>query len=73
MVDTTALVPADGTPKYLRTKAAAAFLGVAVGTMNNQRSRRVGVPFHKVNGVIWYSLADLTAYVEAGRVQTRAA
>ncbi len=61
-------------PVYLRAADAAAFLGVAVGTLNNWRAANVGPAYSKVGGTrVVYAVSDLEAFVAAGRVQTSAA
>ncbi len=55
--------------EYVDTKRAAEFLGLAPGTLQNQRSLRAGPPYIRLSPKrIIYKLADLRAYLEARRI-----
>jgi hypothetical protein len=49
---------------------ATAYLGLKDGTMAAWRSRNVGPAWHRVGRRVMYDVADLRAYVAAGRVET---
>ena len=63
--------------RWLSTKDAAAYLGVAVSTLNNDRcSRLLGLPFSRVGRRILYDRRELDAYLLArmeggSRIQTQ--
>lgn len=48
-------------------------LATTVGRLANDASKRVGVPFIKINGSVRYSLADVAAFEDANRVGALAA
>ncbi len=51
--------------KYLSTKEAAEYLGVAVGTLEQWRFRRKKLPFYKLAKLVLYRKADLDAFIES--------
>ena len=48
-------------------EVAAQLLGIAAGTLANQRRAGSGPPFFRVSGRVTYRLADLAALIERGR------
>lgn len=59
----------QATKQKLTTTEAAEYLGVTKATLETWRcTRRVNVPYFKVGTRVWYSLADLDAYLETCRV-----
>ncbi len=63
--------PAD--PVWLREAQAAKVLGFAPGTLRQWRHHGRGPVFHRVGRSVLYSMAELHAFVSAGRVETSAA
>ncbi|GAA4727442.1 hypothetical protein GCM10023328_02070 [Modestobacter marinus] len=61
----------DAPPVYLRRKEAAAFIGLAVGTLSNLASAGRGPSYHVPPGTRTplYALHDLVAFVSAGRIE----
>lgn len=63
--------------RWLSTKDAAAYLGVAVSTLNNDRvTRLLGLPFSRVGRRVLYDRRELDAYLLArmeggSRIQTQ--
>ncbi len=55
----------------VRTKDAAAYLGLAEKTLAMMRSKGTGPPFVK-RGKVFYFVDDLDAWVQAGRAQSTA-
>jgi predicted DNA-binding transcriptional regulator AlpA len=54
------------TPKYLRTKDAAAYLGLAPGTLDKLRRTEHGPPYRKYGArAVAYSVEELTAWADA--------
>ena len=51
------------------TRAAAAYLGVASGTLRNLRSRGRGPVFYRIGRSIVYRRVDLDAFLAACRVE----
>ena len=52
--------------RHLRTKDAAAFLGIAPATLRNWRALRIGPPARKLSGrLVVYRLDDLHAFMAA--------
>ena len=57
--------------RHLRTKEAAAFLGVASATLRNWRHLKMGPPAKKLSGrLVVYSLDDLHAFMAAREAAT---
>lgn len=54
-------------PQYLRTREAARFLGMSPRTLEKLRVIGGGPPYFKRGRLCLYTIADLTAWVEAGR------
>ena len=57
------------TQNVLRTREAASYLGLAVGTLANLRSAGQGPTYVKYGNAVVYRVADLDAYLEAHTVQ----
>jgi hypothetical protein len=59
-------------PRWLRVRAAAAYLGVGVGTLNKLRTYGGGPRYSKLTpgGVVIYDVADLDEYAEARKVRS---
>ncbi len=59
-------------PEYVGERAAAGFLGVTAEYLRQLRARKMGPVYSKPNAgsnaKVLYALADLRAWVEAGRV-----
>lgn len=72
MTLSTAMPSDDMTP--LKPPAAAEYLGLAVGTLNNRRSAGLGPTYIRLpNRQIRYRVADLQAWLDAGEVVEAAA
>lgn len=57
---------ANAAPRWLSTKAAAAYLGLAVSTLNNDRvTRLLGLPFSRLGRRVLYDRLELDAYLLA--------
>jgi excisionase family DNA binding protein len=57
-------------PEYVSQKDAAVLLGISKRTLENYRVRDVGgPPFHRIGGLVRYKVADLRAWIDAGRVE----
>jgi predicted DNA-binding transcriptional regulator AlpA len=54
--------------RYVREKQAAEITGFAVQTLRNKRHNGDGPPYVKKGRAVRYPLADLVAWMEAGRV-----
>lgn len=67
-METATRMPAVG---LLTEKEAAAFLGMKRGSLANQRSRGVGIPYVQLGSGprprVRYSVADIQKYVDQGR------
>ena len=65
----------DQPPQYVRRREAAAFLGLAPGTLANWASAGRGPSFRRLGGgkVVVYELADLTRFADSGLVEMQAA
>ena len=57
---------------FLTTKLAAAFLGLKPSTLERWRSKGEGPVFHKIGGRIYYTRADLDAWIESRRRRSTA-
>lgn len=51
---------------FVRRKQAAAYLDLAVGTLANMAHQGRGPMVYRRNGVPFYALADLDAYIRTG-------
>jgi predicted DNA-binding transcriptional regulator AlpA len=64
-----------GTPfapmaRHLRTRDAAAFLGVKPNTLRNWKAQRVGPPFRKLGTITLYDADELRAWLDARTAAT---
>jgi hypothetical protein len=57
-------------PKYLDEKVVAEMTGVGLGTLRNNRSRGIGIPYTKAGKSVRYSLNDVIAYMEERKILT---
>ncbi len=56
-------------PEYVSPEGASALTGISKRTLVNYRVRDDGgPPFYRVGGLVRYKVAELRAWVEAGRV-----
>lgn len=60
-------------PRYVDEREAARVLGVSRGTLSNWRTLRRGPAYVRIGRAIRYSLADIVAFAEAGRISPDAA
>ncbi len=51
--------------RQLRTREAAAFVGVRPQTMRNWKSQRIGPPFRKLGTITLYDADELRAWLDA--------
>jgi hypothetical protein len=58
------------TRKILNTKDAAEFLTVSPGTLQNWRSQKFGLPFHKLGGRVVYFADELEQFARGNEVKT---
>ncbi len=58
---------AENPPKLLKEAKAATILDVEVATLRRWRWAGKGPRFVKIGAAVRYDLADLTAFIEAGR------
>ena len=54
-------------PQRLRTREAAAYLGLSPRTLESWRVRGCGPPFLKLGGTVQYDIGDLEQYVADNR------
>ena len=45
--------------------------GLKLGTLRNHRSKKIGIPFVKLQGKVRYRLLEIEAYIEKHTVQTQ--
>jgi len=55
--------------KILNTRDAAEFLTVSPGTLQNWRSQKFGLPFHKIGGRVVYFADELERFARGGEVK----
>ncbi len=55
-------------PRFLRTKEAAAFLGLSPRTLEKHRTYGTGPLFRKLGGRVVYAIDELEAWAEKGTV-----
>lgn len=60
----------DSLPRYVDERTAAAITGFALATLRNHRSLRKGIPYRKVGRTVRYLVADVIAFMEAGKIAT---
>ena len=58
-----------GQAERLRPREAAAYIGVAEGTLASWRSRAVNLRFRRIGGAIFYDRAELDRFLSAGDVE----
>ena len=56
-------------PIYADEKAVAQMTGISVKTLQSWRWQRRGIPYIKCGKLVRYNLSDVTAYLEAHRVE----
>ncbi|MFC5386841.1 helix-turn-helix transcriptional regulator [Aquamicrobium segne] len=56
------------TPRFLRTKEAATFLGLSPRTLEKHRTYGTGPLFRKLGGRVVYAIDELEAWAERGTV-----
>ena len=63
--------PASGALVLLKRREAASLLNVSISSMDRWRLLGIGPIFRKLNGSVFYELADLQQFVaERGRIHT---
>ena len=56
------------TPHLLNRKDAAAYIGLATGTLDRWRTERHGPSYIKVGGAVRYKISDLEEWLNSNRV-----
>ncbi len=57
-------------PHYIGEKHVSEITGFALATLRNHRSLRKGIPYRKVGRTVRYLVADVIAFMEAGKIAT---
>lgn len=58
----------EQTRKYVSTKTVSEITSIPEGTLQNLRYRRAGIPYHKFEGRVLYSLEDVDRFMRDCRV-----
>ena len=56
--------------KLLTEREVVELYGLKLGTLRNHRSKKIGIPFVKLQGKVRYCLAEVEAYIQSHRVET---
>ena len=65
-------VPNSSLPSWIGERDVAEMIGVSVGTLRNDRSNGVGIPYTKFGSSVRYRLDDVIQTMESRRVNTTA-
>ena len=57
--------------KLLTEREVVDLYGLKLGTLRNHRSKKIGIPFVKLQGKVRYRLLEVEAYIEKNLVQTQ--
>ena len=57
--------------KLLTEREVVDLYGLKLGTLRNHRSKKIGIPFVKLQGKVRYRLSEIEAYIEKNLVQTQ--
>ena len=57
--------------KLLTEREVVELYGLKLGTLRNHRSKKIGIPFVKLQGKVRYRLSEIEAYIEKNIVQTQ--
>ena len=57
--------------KLLTEQEVVDLYGLKLGTLRNHRSKKIGIPFVKLQGKVRYRLSEIEAYIEKNTVQTQ--
>ena len=57
--------------KLLTEREVVDLYGLKLGTLRNHRSKKIGIPFVKLQGKVRYRLLEIEAYIEKNLVQTQ--
>ena len=57
--------------KLLTEREVVDLYGLKLGTLRNHRSKKIGIPFVKLQGKVRYRLSEIEAYIEKNIVQTQ--
>ena len=57
--------------KLLTEREVVDLYGLKLGTLRNHRSKKIGIPFVKLQGKVRYRLSEIEAYIEKHLVQTQ--
>ena len=55
--------------KLLTEREVVDLYGLKLGTLRNHRSKKIGIPFVKLQGKVRYRLLEVEAYIEKNLVQ----
>lgn len=61
----------NSTPRWIDERAVSEITGLALPTLRNARSLRMGIPYAKVGSSVRYCLDDVLRFMEARRVEMR--
>ena len=56
--------------EFLTEQQVSEMTKIALSTLRNHRSRKLGMPYHKVGRSIRYSARDVKQYMDRGRIET---
>ena len=57
--------------KLLTEREVVELYGLKLGTLRNHRSKKIGIPFVKLQGKVRYRLSEIEAYIEKNTVHTQ--
>ena len=57
--------------KLLTEREVVELYGLKLGTLRNHRSKKIGIPFVKLQGKVRYRLSEIEAYIEKNLVNTQ--
>ena len=57
--------------KLLTEREVVDLYGLKLGTLRNHRSKKIGIPFVKLQGKVRYRLSEIEAYIEKNTVHTQ--
>ena len=57
--------------KLLTEREVVDLYGLKLGTLRNHRSKKIGIPFVKLQGKVRYRLLEIEAYIEKNTVHTQ--
>ena len=57
--------------KLLTEREVVDLYGLKLGTLRNHRSKKIGIPFVKLQGKVRYRLSEIEAYIKKNTVHTQ--